>query len=353
MTTPVFDTGYIQKAGSFDFSNANRISIWFYNYGAISDFPTANAILLQLYTDAGATKGFTTFFPKGRMTHVGWNLLSRHKSLFTAIGSSPSWNDPILYIRLLANSDTGKTVNVTWDTLRTRIAGQAAVLLTFDDAKSEIYTNVYPILKAHNMRGTIYTPTALIGTAGYMTVAQLQELYRAGWSISNHTNNHVHLTSLSEADQETEISAATAALDGWGLTKASKHIAYPFGEKDANTLTAMTNLGMQTGRTTLPPEQTAGDGVPELSLPFDLPYEIPTYQCTTMSLATAETYIDGAITRGVIQPFFYHNLAGEWDIATYQSFIEYIASKRSDIIPITIDDFQKLQSSGVRVPRPI
>lgn len=130
------------------------------------------------------------------------------------------------------------------------------VMFRFDDGYASVYDLAYPVLSAAGMTATCYVNSATIGTAGYMTEEQIIELDGAGWDIANHTATHANLTTLTEAQQETELSTCAAYLDGLGLTRASHHVAYPWGQIDANTSTAMTATGMLTGIKTGPRLQT-------------------------------------------------------------------------------------------------
>jgi hypothetical protein len=86
-----------------------------------------------------------------------------------------------------------------------------------------------------------------------MDTVDLQTLYADGWDIGNHTKDHTGLPTLTEEEQEVELSACAAYLDALGLTRGSHHVAYPgytgsTGGYDDNTLTAMAATGMLTGR---------------------------------------------------------------------------------------------------------
>ena len=60
-------------------------------------------------------------------------------------------------------------------------------ILTFDDGINSIYANS-SWLTDRGFRGTCYVYPSAIGNSGYMTWAQLDELYDLGWDICNHSN---------------------------------------------------------------------------------------------------------------------------------------------------------------------
>ena len=131
-----------------------------------------------------------------------------------------------------------------------------AVLFTFDDARGTVYTTGYPIFANHGYNATFYIVTSEINTEYYpgkssINLSQLRTLYNAGWDIGDHTRHHTYVITdtLNLSEQITEIQGGRADLDAWGLTRASRHLAFPGGQYDANTTTAMNSAGMLTGRT--------------------------------------------------------------------------------------------------------
>lgn len=200
--------------------------------------------------------------------------------------------------------------------------------LSFDDGPSGVFTHAYPYMAARGIKGTSYTVTDLIGTAGYMTVANLQTLDGAGWAIANHSKSHPNLTTLNLAQQEAELTGAKNALDGWGLTGASRHVAYPGGNYNATTLTAMANAAMLTGR-------TAYDG--EFGAPPSVPYELPTrlyYKGYNLGALTAA--IGNAVSGGLHLIVLMHNVVesggASYDI-TYAEFTALVDWLYANEIP--------------------
>jgi peptidoglycan/xylan/chitin deacetylase (PgdA/CDA1 family) len=73
------------------------------------------------------------------------------------------------------------------------VAARPRVLLTFDDAVSSFYEHGFPRMQTAGMRGTMYAIGSRPGDSGYMTLPQIQALYRAGWDVGGHTWSHVPL----------------------------------------------------------------------------------------------------------------------------------------------------------------
>lgn len=69
------------------------------------------------------------------------------------------------------------------------INGRKILLLTFDDGYSNFYTEVFPILKKHNAKATMFLVGAYINRYGYLTEDETYEMAHSGLiEIGNHTN---------------------------------------------------------------------------------------------------------------------------------------------------------------------
>lgn len=226
-----------------------------------------------------------------------------------------------------------------------------AVLFTFDDGYTNNYTLAYPTLAAYNINATIFMITDWIDGFG-LTTAQLTALDAAGWDIGNHTASHPHLDTLPEADQETELSTAKAVLDGLGLTRASAHVAYPFGDYNADTLTAMANTGMLTGRLY---ETINKNGFDMSTIDW---YEIVSFEVTnTTSLETVKGVIQLAMCQGLIIDLVFHNIistgppaANEWLASDLAALADWI---NEQYLPtLTISQLHSLRSGNLVYDNP-
>ena len=124
-----------------------------------------------------------------------------------------------------------------------------ALSIQFDDGYTSVYTEAFAYMSSKSIPGNAYVYENTRGPSD----AQLQEMYAAGWDICNHTDSVTAASGLSAftlEQQETALSACASALDALGFTRSSKHVTYPQGLYNADTLTAMTNTGMLTGKTT-------------------------------------------------------------------------------------------------------
>lgn len=73
------------------------------------------------------------------------------------------------------------------------IDGRKILLLTFDDGYSSFYSEVYPILKRNNAKGTMYLIGSYINRYGYLTEEETYEMAHSGLiEIGNHTDSIHH-----------------------------------------------------------------------------------------------------------------------------------------------------------------
>ena len=274
----------------------------------------------------------------------GWNLINLRKSDWTVGGGSPSWTSSTVGIKFRFDGTAADSYSL--DGLFSGVIARPAVLFTFDDGKISLYTQAYSYMKTRNVRGTGYPVTDWVNGTNQATWSQLQEMYAAGWTIGNHTKTHPHLPQLSEAAQESELSGARSSLNAHGMTNVD-YVCYPFGEYDANSLTAMANLGMRNGRTLL-----YGNFIS----PIAAPYEIPQREiASSVALTTAESWVDTAISRQEILVVVFHVISADpdpdsddWSIDNFQSFVDYCIQQGVPII--TMDDLYWLQYGSVTIP---
>jgi peptidoglycan/xylan/chitin deacetylase (PgdA/CDA1 family) len=226
-------------------------------------------------------------------------------------------------------------------------AGAPLVAITFDDGYADTYSVAHSYLKTKNMVATMYAISSLIDTAGYCTTANLLEMQADGWTIGNHTSDHTLLDTLTLAEQETNINACKNFLYGIGITgNHPLHLSYPGGHKDANTVTAMTNLGMLTGR--------LNTGSAITARPISDYYAVPTFGIiNTVSLTDAKTTIDNLVFLKRCATLMFHKLVEtpteeiEWSISDFQALVDYILSK--GVITVNMDELYSINTQATTI----
>lgn len=91
--------------------------------------------------------------------------------------------------------------------------------ITFDDGWKTTYTNAFPVLSDLGLRGNVAVNPDPIdgGWTDYMTLANLNELYAAGWSIVSHSLSHRDLTTLSDSELHRELRDSKAWVVNHGF----------------------------------------------------------------------------------------------------------------------------------------
>ncbi len=110
-----------------------------------------------------------------------------------------------------------------------RIKIEKPVILSFDDGYRDFYTDVFPILKKHNIRAVAYVNPGLLGKLNYMYHDQVREIAQSGLvEIGSHGVSHRSLISLDLKQAEWEIVESKSMLEKeLGITITS--VAYPYG----------------------------------------------------------------------------------------------------------------------------
>lgn len=110
------------------------------------------------------------------------------------------------------------------------------ILLTFDDAYDDNYTELFPILQEYGVKATVFVITGMLGDEHYITAEQAQEMSDSGLvDIQSHTVDHYELADLSWEDQEYQLSQSRleiARITG----RVPYALAYPSGSRSGDTL---------------------------------------------------------------------------------------------------------------------
>lgn len=127
----------------------------------------------------------------------------------------------------------------TRDALDGELADSEQVAISFDDAYESVYSNAAPALEKRGYPYTIFVNTDAIGSAGYMTWQQLEEVRdRDGVTIANHSEDHGHLAKHPDESQSDWARRVERSLDVAQQTLNRRleldvpMFAYPYGEYD-------------------------------------------------------------------------------------------------------------------------
>lgn len=334
---------YITKTVDWDLSGTwQHMTVWFYLHNPPASYDAG--VEFYLANDADVTSYLRGSISLSNLASAGWNSYHLAKGDFGVV-SSGTFASKIIRIKFMCYS--AAIAAISFDSVYFGVAGVPGVILFFDDGYANQYSVCYQYMKNLGIRGNVAFDT----TGTLISTAQLKEMSAAGWCVANHTNGSTLLTSLTEAQQEATILAAHDVLVGMGLYRGAHYLIYPGGVSNDDTITAMTNLGMLTGRGT---RQTNALGCQMLALPFSSMWQMPSNGVTnSMSVATFTGLIDKAITGGYIVPFHFHNVGvgSEMTAANFKLCMDYIYTKYKAglIYPYTIDDVYNASLSSWKV----
>jgi len=123
-----------------------------------------------------------------------------------------------------------------------RRIGNRVVVLTFDDAYADFYSNAAPVLQRLKLPATVFVPTSFVGRTNawpgqpawvheesLMNWQQIKELTERGVDLGSHTVTHPDLTALSEATAERELEQSKREIEQQTGCPAD-HFCYPYGK---------------------------------------------------------------------------------------------------------------------------
>lgn len=319
----------VQFPVSNDFVNGDYISFFVY----INNVNATNSLTLYV-----SNNNFASFFSKGYNAagaKVGWNHIVLSKSEFTTTNGA-TW-DAVDKLQIRATAGSGQTFYICLDSVYWRANERTRILVDLDDGFASCYNIVYPYATNLGIKCNVYALSG-VSPGTYMSVAQLTELYNAGWDVCNHTILHEDLSTLTLEEATATLNTCKAWLLANGFTRSFDHLAYPVNLPNATAIQAASDVGMKTARTIFGtrsyihqrkdllevPGRGAGQGI---------------------ALSTITGDIDTAIAKGGTYMFYAHDiaesetLANQWATSKMYGLLDYLADKRDqgllDILTIT------------------
>ena len=106
-----------------------------------------------------------------------------------------------------------------------------AVVITFDDGRENQYRNALPLLKRLGFTATFFPFThAMDRNPRYFTWAQFKEMQQEGMTIGSHTELHVRVDKMKDAQQmHAEVAGSRDRLREKLGDEATAYFSYPFG----------------------------------------------------------------------------------------------------------------------------
>jgi peptidoglycan/xylan/chitin deacetylase (PgdA/CDA1 family) len=326
------------KTISLDLSTVNAFSFWVY----LSDHTKITNIVVFFSSTTDFSKYFKFEF-YNEIVQSGWNHFTPASDDCAVVGGE-SWNNTMIRIRVVGYVDTGQNGYVTFDNFRYNPISMPTVIINFDDGKASTYTKAYPILQANGQRAVSFINSSAIGIGGYMTLNNLTTLAAAGWDISNHTETHANLTTVTQEEMEAEVDNCYDWLVTNGFSSSARFFAYPWGLYNDAVIAKVKE------RHHFARIATASDYQAHWSLDDgDKLYFIPaSYVENTTTPEEVIAWIDETIINNGVLILMFHmivdadaDLATEWLTADFQTVSDYLKTKEDaeDLQVITFGDY--------------
>jgi peptidoglycan/xylan/chitin deacetylase (PgdA/CDA1 family) len=218
---------------------------------------------------------------------------------------------------------------------------KGAIALCFDDGVASQYTTAFPILKSRFVSATCYLISKALGTAGYLTVSQINEMRDWGWDPEPHSystathSNPTGMSGMSLIDLITDAQLAIAfhSANGWG----TGHIAYPKGFYDANVL-SMTNSMFKSGRTI----EGLVSGIFLENYPVSNRDRVRGVTVSnTTTLANLKTLVDLVVAQKCFLPIVFHDIvtspltSTQWGTSDFTALVDYILASGIPIVTMS------------------
>jgi hypothetical protein len=342
--------GYLGFYGTLPLASQMRmpngiIHVWVYIDCEVSDFS-----YLELSLGSGVSKWATFNICGGRPIPCGlarptkgWNHFVIYRNEYASVSGGDSWDNISTTIKISGYGSAGKTWDIYVDSVYINTANIPQLLIQFDDSYSNADATNYLLSKG--IKATVNCITSGIGTAGHLTVSDMQSLYQKGWAFGNHTKDHVQLSTVSADVAKFQIAAGRDWLLSQGFTRAADHLAMPIDVWITDTIR---DAALRSGCLTV---RGSAEGLHLPPVP-DL-YNIQVHAIQEpRTLAEARAFIDQCIKYGASLFLVFHQITPtptpgsvSWYTDRFNALMDYIAAY--GIKCSTIDEWYK----GLRDPR--
>lgn len=260
-------------------------------------------------------------------TNNEWIQLIFNREQFTTVGAAV-WTD-IQKIIVRGSATSGQTTDIYFDQFTVFDEVKAGyVSIDFDDGWASIY-DAATYMSTKGLVGSLHVIPSLLGTAGYMTQAQVDDLARRGWEISGH--GLTNLATLTTQQVDDDVRQMREYLNQYAY-KGSDFYAYPEG---VNNLAIRNIVGkyFSAARDVLFISQPAA---------WVAPYNIHSYAPIESTLTADITQrITDTLTKGTWQVLTFHKIVTtptggsvvEYSTANFQTVIDFIVSSGATCLP--------------------
>lgn len=311
----VNDVGAILTAEFYppaQIKTAESISFWAY----IHDIADVDNIRLYLETTDYKYKSMGV---SRYAVSQGWNHL---KFVF----DDPNWsvsegfdmaNFRRITIAVAGNESAQAEVDIA--NLRLDVTTRPKIIFHFSDGYKSIHSVALPKLESVGIKGSVgvLSEPILVGNTNYLTIDQLDDLYRAGWCLFNGGHSHEDFATLTDQQRLDEIRLCREFLLANGYTNGLDLFEFPYTPYDITEYRqALLDSGIKAAVTR--PANTISAPIADL-------YQLSVILVYGGNWADeAKIYVDMGINRGDTIIINFHDLVGV-DITDFNAVVDYIA----------------------------
>lgn len=311
-----------------------NFGLWFYDpVGGDTDITD-----VTFYT--ANNSGFTQFFiynTSGSFAGAtartkGWNLLSWQRGDQTTTVGGYTHAETTSRLTLRVSLGINKSATFYMGDVLYGYYTKPQIMVWAADNGAGAYDVMFPYMQARNIPGSYMPTTDYLASpnGSQITVAELNEMKAAGWTIVPHQTIGTALTSMTEAEMRAEIEEVLAVHASYGWT--FKDFYYPAGGA-GNDLsnTVMASYGIKYGNNTntgnLQKSQPLYGGTIN-------PYRMWSYTADGKTFAQVETAINHAIKYGGHLGILWHDGDGA-DEAPFKASMDYLYRlKEANIVDV-------------------
>jgi peptidoglycan/xylan/chitin deacetylase (PgdA/CDA1 family) len=262
-------------------------------------------------------------------TQGRWHRVTIPWAGLTAVGGATAAKlSDVRAIRFAVVPATGTVAEVEIADLRIHDTPYPkGVVFVFDDATTDHYTTVFPVLEAAGVKAAFGVVKNVVGTAGYASLAQIQEMYAAGHDMLSHSTTNDTLAAWgTTAALISALRDSMAYLKDNGMPRGAEHLVLPGGVWNASTLVQQQRRYQSSRLASLSTNGLAYETAPLTDLHFIRPRQV----LNTTTLSTLQGYVDAVNNRGGILVVELHKIVTtpgstyEWATADLTSLISYI-----------------------------
>lgn len=144
-----------------------------------------------------------------------------------------------------------------------RPAPRRATVITFDDGYEETHRYAWPLLKKFNVPAAVFVTPAEVGTKGFVSWEQVEEMANDGMTIGSHTMHHSYLPLVPRERLPEELEESKRTIEA-RIHRPVHFLSYPVGGYTPDAQAVAKQAGYRAACTTN--RASSGNGMDRFAL---------------------------------------------------------------------------------------